>query len=37
MNIFEKLKAGDPVDMLSPEYLPVIEELRRAGKNAAQG
>ena len=30
MNIFEKLKAGDPVDMLSPEYLPVIEELRRA-------
>ena len=30
MNIFDKLKAGDPVDMLSQEYLPVIEELRRA-------
>ena len=30
MDIFEKLKAGDPVNMLSSEYLPVIEELRRA-------
>ena len=30
MDIFEKLKAGDPVDMLSPEYRPAVEELRRA-------
>ena len=30
MDIFEKLKAGDPVNVLFPEYLPVIEELRRA-------
>ena len=30
MNVFEKLKAGEAVDMLSSEYLPVIEELNRA-------
>lgn len=30
MDIFEKLKAGEPVDMMSPEYRPAIEELRRA-------
>ena len=30
MDVFEKLKAGDPVDMLSPEYRPAVEELRRA-------
>ena len=32
MDIFEKLKAGEPVDMHSPEYSPVIEELIRADK-----
>lgn len=30
MDIFEKLKNGESVDMLSPEYRPVINELRRA-------
>ena len=30
MDIYEKLKSGDPVDMLSPEYRPAIEELHRA-------
>ena len=30
MNVFEKLKSGEPVDMLSPEYRPAIDELRRA-------
>lgn len=30
MDIFEKLKAGEPVDMMSPEYRPAIEELHRA-------
>ena len=30
MDIFEKLKAGKPVDMMSPEYRPAIEELHRA-------
>lgn len=30
MDIFEKLKSGEPVDMLSPEYRPAIDELRRA-------
>ena len=30
MNIFEKLKAGDPVDMMTAEYRPVITELIRA-------
>ncbi len=32
MNIFEKLKTGAPVDMMSEEYRPVIEELIRANK-----
>lgn len=27
MDIFEKLKAGIPVDMMSPEYRPVVENL----------
>lgn len=31
-NIFEKLKSGAPVDMMSEEYLPAIEELQRADK-----
>lgn len=30
MDIFEKLKSGEPVDMLSEEYRPVIDELLRA-------
>ena len=30
MDIFEKLKCGDAVDMMSEEYRPVIEELHRA-------
>ncbi len=30
MDIFEKLKSGEPVDMMSPEYRPAVEELRRA-------
>ena len=30
MNIFEKLKHGVPVDMMSEEYQPVIKELNRA-------
>ena len=29
MNIFEKLKSGAPVDMMSEEYKPAIEELMR--------
>ena len=32
MDIFEKLKSGKPVDMMSEEYQPVIEELSRADK-----
>ena len=32
MNIFEKLKNGEPVDMMSEEYLPAIAELQRADK-----
>ncbi|MCR5663071.1 MAG: sugar O-acetyltransferase [bacterium] len=32
MDIFEKLKSGEPVDMHSPEYAPVIDELFRADK-----
>ena len=32
MDIFEKLKSGEPVDMMSEEYQPVIEELHRADK-----
>lgn len=30
MEIFEKLRNGEPVDMMSAEYVPVIEELKRA-------
>lgn len=30
MNIWEKLKSGEAVDMMSEEYAPVVEELRRA-------
>ena len=30
MNIFEKIKTGAPVDMMSEEYRPVVEELLRA-------
>ena len=30
MDVFEKLKNGAPVDMLSKEYRPAIEELHRA-------
>ena len=33
MNVFEKLKNGDPVDMMSEEYRPAIEELHRADRN----
>ena len=32
MNIFEKLKSGEPVDMMSEEYRPAIAELHRADK-----
>ena len=32
MNIFEKLRAGEPVDMMSEEYAAAITELRRADK-----
>lgn len=31
-NIFEKLKSGEPVDMMSQEYVPAIEELQRADR-----
>ena len=30
MNVFEKLKNGEPVVMMSAEYLPAIAELQRA-------
>ena len=30
MDIFEKLRSGEPVDMMSEEYRPAIAELRRA-------
>ena len=30
MDIFEKLRSGDAVDMMSEEYRPVVEELHRA-------
>ena len=30
MNVFEKLKNGEPIDMMSEEYLPAIAELQRA-------
>ena len=32
MNIFEKLKHGDPVDMMSEEYRPAVVELHRADR-----
>ena len=32
MNIFEKLKSGEPVDMLSEEYGPAVAELFRTDK-----
>ena len=32
MNIFEKLKSGEPVDMMAEEYRPAIQELHRADK-----
>ena len=32
MNVFEKLKNGEPVDMRSEEYRPAIEELLRADR-----
>ncbi len=32
MNVFEKLKKGMAVDMLSPEYAPAVAELVRADK-----
>ena len=32
MDVFDKLKKGEPVDMFSEEYLPAIEELNRANK-----
>ncbi|MBR0105718.1 MAG: hypothetical protein IJM13_00705, partial [Lachnospiraceae bacterium] len=30
MELFENLKSVDPVEMMSEEYLPAIEELQRA-------
>lgn len=32
MGVFEKLKSGEAVDMMSEEYAPAIEELNRADK-----
>ena len=32
MDVFEKLKNGEPVDMMSEEYGPAITELHRADK-----
>ncbi len=32
MNVFEKLKNGEPVNMRSSEYRPAVEELHRADK-----
>lgn len=32
MSVFEKLKSGESVDMMSEEYVPAIEELMRADK-----
>jgi acetyltransferase-like isoleucine patch superfamily enzyme len=32
MNVFEKLKNGEPVDMMSEEYRPVVAELHRADR-----
>ncbi len=32
MNVFEKLKNGEPVSMMAEEYLPAVAELHRADK-----
>ena len=32
MNVFEKLRSGEPVYMLSEEYRPAVEELHRADR-----
>ena len=32
MDIFDKLKSGEPVDMMSAEYRPAIDELHRADR-----
>ena len=32
MDVYEKLRSGQPVDMLSDEYRPCVEELLRANK-----
>ena len=32
MNVFEKLKNGESVDMMSEEYRPAIAELHRADR-----
>ena len=32
MDIFDKLKSGEPVDMMSEEYRPAIDELHRADR-----
>jgi len=32
MNMYEKLRSGEPVDMMSEEYRPVITELHRTDK-----
>ncbi len=32
MSVFEKLKNGEPVDMMSEEYRPAVEELHRADR-----
>ena len=32
MNIFEKLRSGEPVDMMSEEYRPAVAELHRSDK-----
>ena len=32
MDIFDKLKSGEPVDMMSAEYRPAVDELHRADR-----
>ena len=32
MSVFEKLKRGEPVDMMSEEYHPAVVELHRADR-----
>ena len=34
MNVYEKLKNEEPVDMMCEGYRPVIAELHRADRNA---